>query len=130
MPAMTLAPGGIGGAVVSDNITVTHLLNIKRLAYALREPPAAAFEHAPDVRGAPRAGTARAAASASGPGRCRAAAPARTTGSSGSCAGCSRSSGVADDRPPASVRRPGPAPRRRRTPSTTNGTTHPTAATQ
>jgi acetaldehyde dehydrogenase (acetylating) len=54
VPAMTLAPGGIGGAVVSDNITVTHLLNIKRLAYALREPPAAAFEHAPDVRGAVR----------------------------------------------------------------------------
>ncbi|WP_024286207.1 aldehyde dehydrogenase family protein [Cellulomonas sp. KRMCY2] len=54
VPAMTLAPGGIGGAVVSDNITVTHLLNIKRLAYALHEPPAAAFDHAPDVRGAPR----------------------------------------------------------------------------
>ncbi len=54
MPAMTLAPGGIGGAVVSDNITVHHLLNIKRLAYALHAPPARAFEHAPDVRGAPR----------------------------------------------------------------------------
>ncbi len=54
MPAMTLAPGGIGGAVVSDNITVTHLLNVKRLAFALHDPPAAAYEHAPDVRGAPR----------------------------------------------------------------------------
>jgi len=54
MPAMTLAPGGIGGAVVSDNITVTHLLNVKRLAYALHEPPDAAYQHAPDVRGAPR----------------------------------------------------------------------------
>lgn len=53
-PALTLAPGGIGGSVVSDNITVTHLLNVKRLAYPVREPPAAAFEHAPDVRGAPR----------------------------------------------------------------------------
>jgi acetaldehyde dehydrogenase (acetylating) len=54
MPAMTLAPGGVGGAVVSDNITVTHLLNVKRLAYALHEPPPGAYEHAPDVRGAPR----------------------------------------------------------------------------
>jgi acetaldehyde dehydrogenase (acetylating) len=54
MPAMTLAPGGIGGAVVSDNITVTHLLNVKRLAYPLHDPPAAAYHHAPDVRGAPR----------------------------------------------------------------------------
>jgi acetaldehyde dehydrogenase (acetylating) len=54
MPAMTLAPGGIGGAVVSDNITVSHLLNVKRLAFALHEPPAAAYEHAPDVRGARR----------------------------------------------------------------------------
>ncbi len=54
MPAMTLAPGGIGGAVVSDNITVTHVLNVKRLAYALIDPPPGAFEHAPDVKGAPR----------------------------------------------------------------------------
>lgn len=54
MPALTLAPGGIGGAVVSDNITVTNVLNIKRLAYPLRDPPPGAFEHAPDVRGAPR----------------------------------------------------------------------------
>jgi acetaldehyde dehydrogenase (acetylating) len=53
MPAMTLAPGGIGGAVVSDNITTTHLLNVKRLAYALHDPPRAAYTHAPDVRGAP-----------------------------------------------------------------------------
>lgn len=73
MPAMTLAPGGIGGAVVSDNITVTHLLNVKRLAYALREPPPSAYEHAPDVRGAPRhsasaGATARATAGAA-PGR-------------------------------------------------------------
>ena len=56
MPAMTLAPGGIGGAVVSDNITVTHLLNVKRLAYPLQDPPAGAYEHAPDVRGAPPGG--------------------------------------------------------------------------
>ena len=54
MPAMTLAPGGIGGAVVSDNITVTNLLNVKRLAYKLNDPPPGAYEHAPDVKGAPR----------------------------------------------------------------------------
>ena len=56
MPALTLAPGGVGGAVVSDNITVTNVLNVKRLAYPLRDPPPGAFEHAPDVRGAPLKG--------------------------------------------------------------------------
>ncbi|MGB7982703.1 MAG: aldehyde dehydrogenase family protein [Candidatus Nanopelagicales bacterium] len=56
MPSMTLAPGGVGGAVVSDNITVTHLLNIKRVAYPRREPPAGAYQHAPDVTGAPARG--------------------------------------------------------------------------
>jgi len=76
MPAMTLAPGGIGGAVVSDNITVTHLLNVKRLAYALHDPPEAAYRHAPDVQGAPRE------AGAGGP---RAGLPAApSAGSSGS----------------------------------------------
>jgi len=53
MPALTLAPGGVGGAVVSDNITVANVLNVKRLAYPLHDPPPGAFEHAPDVRGAP-----------------------------------------------------------------------------
>lgn len=43
MPSMTLAPGGIGGSVVSDNISVQHVLNVKRLAYELRRPPAAAL---------------------------------------------------------------------------------------
>ena len=38
---------------MSDNITTTHLLNVKRLAYALHDPPRAAYTHAPDVRGAP-----------------------------------------------------------------------------
>lgn len=42
MPSLTLAPGGLGGASVSDNITVHHVLNIKRLAYELRRPPAEA----------------------------------------------------------------------------------------
>jgi acetaldehyde dehydrogenase (acetylating) len=43
MPSMTLAPGGIGGAVVSDNITVHHLLNVKRVAYEVRRPPTEAW---------------------------------------------------------------------------------------
>jgi acetaldehyde dehydrogenase (acetylating) len=59
MPALTLAPGGIGGAVVSDNITVHHVLNVKRLAYPLHDPPPGAYEHAPDVHGAPRKDTIR-----------------------------------------------------------------------
>lgn len=42
MPSMTLAPGGLGGATVGDNITVHHLLNIKRLAYRTGPPPEAA----------------------------------------------------------------------------------------
>ncbi|MDZ4159846.1 MAG: acetaldehyde dehydrogenase, partial [Anaerolineaceae bacterium] len=50
--SMTLAPGGLGGAVVSDNITVTHLMNIKRLAYEIRKPPELALTLAPDVEGA------------------------------------------------------------------------------
>jgi acetaldehyde dehydrogenase (acetylating) len=48
-PAMTLAPGGIGGAVVSDNITVKHLMNVKRLGYPTARPPALAATPAPDV---------------------------------------------------------------------------------
>lgn len=39
MPSMTLGPGGLGGSVSSDNITVHHLLNVKRLAYHLRDVP-------------------------------------------------------------------------------------------
>ena len=38
-PSLTLAPGGVGGAAVSDNITLTHVLNVKRLAYHLRDAP-------------------------------------------------------------------------------------------
>ena len=38
-PAMTLGCGGFGGNITSDNITPRHLLNIKRLAYALRPRP-------------------------------------------------------------------------------------------
>lgn len=36
-PSMTLATGGIGGGVFSENITVKHVLNIKRLAWGVRE---------------------------------------------------------------------------------------------
>jgi acetaldehyde dehydrogenase (acetylating) len=43
MPSMTLGPGGIGGAMTGDNITVHHLYNVKRLAYELTPPPEAAL---------------------------------------------------------------------------------------
>ncbi len=36
-PSMTLATGGIGGGVFSENIHVKHVLNIKRIAYGVRE---------------------------------------------------------------------------------------------
>ena len=66
MPSLTLAPGGIGGAVVSDNITVTHLLNIKRVAHPRHEPPAEAYLPAPDVMGG-QARRTRGQPAASGP---------------------------------------------------------------
>lgn len=40
MPSFTLGSGGVGGAITGDNITASHLINIKRLAYELNEPPA------------------------------------------------------------------------------------------
>jgi acetaldehyde dehydrogenase (acetylating) len=43
MPALTLGSGGIGGAISGDNITTTHLLNIKRLAYPIKAPPVQAM---------------------------------------------------------------------------------------
>ena len=43
MPSLTLGSGGIGGAITGDNITVHHLYNVKRLAYELDPPPAAAL---------------------------------------------------------------------------------------
>jgi acetaldehyde dehydrogenase (acetylating) len=42
-PAMTLGPGGVGGAISGDNITATHLLNVKRMAYPVKAPPAQAM---------------------------------------------------------------------------------------
>ncbi|MFV0458377.1 MAG: aldehyde dehydrogenase family protein [Actinomycetales bacterium] len=44
-PSLTLGPGGVGGAVVSDNISVEHVLNVKRLAYHLNAPPDLARAH-------------------------------------------------------------------------------------
>lgn len=41
-PSLTLGTGGIGGAIVGDNITVTHLINRKRVAWEI-EP------HSPSV---------------------------------------------------------------------------------
>lgn len=38
-PSMTLATGGLGGGVFSDNITVRHVMNLKRLAWGVREWP-------------------------------------------------------------------------------------------
>lgn len=55
MPSMTLAPGGLGGAVVSDNISVHNLLNVKRLAYETQAPPHAATTLAPGVQPLPAA---------------------------------------------------------------------------
>jgi acetaldehyde dehydrogenase (acetylating) len=47
MPSMTLGPGGIGGAITGDNITVHHMYNVKRLAYEINPPPAEAFTNGP-----------------------------------------------------------------------------------
>jgi acetaldehyde dehydrogenase (acetylating) len=43
MPSMTLGSGGIGGSISGDNITTTHLMNIKRVAYEVRTPPTEAL---------------------------------------------------------------------------------------
>lgn len=48
MPSLTLGPGGIGGAITGDNISVNHLMNIKRLAYEVAPPPPEMFS-APGV---------------------------------------------------------------------------------
>ncbi len=39
MPSLTLGPGGIGGAITGDNVTVYHLFNVKRLAFEAVRPP-------------------------------------------------------------------------------------------
>lgn len=40
IPSLTLGTGGIGGAIVGDNITVAHLINRKRVAWEVESPPA------------------------------------------------------------------------------------------
>jgi acetaldehyde dehydrogenase (acetylating) len=40
-PAMTLGCGAVGGNVTSDNIGPQHLINLKRVAWEVRTPPAA-----------------------------------------------------------------------------------------
>jgi acetaldehyde dehydrogenase (acetylating) len=43
MPSLTLGSGGVGGSITGDNISASHLFNIKRLAYEITAPPPAAF---------------------------------------------------------------------------------------
>ncbi|RLP10936.1 aldehyde dehydrogenase family protein [Propionibacterium australiense] len=50
-PSFTLAPGGVGGAVISDNVSVEHLFNVKRIAYHLNDAPAAARAYGGRVDG-------------------------------------------------------------------------------
>ncbi len=57
MPSMTLGPGGVGGAITGDNITVHHMYNVKRLAYELVTPPPEAFTEGP-ASAAPAASSA------------------------------------------------------------------------
>jgi acetaldehyde dehydrogenase (acetylating) len=44
MPSLTLGPGGIGGAITGDNITVYHLFNVKHMAFEAVKPPQAALK--------------------------------------------------------------------------------------
>lgn len=39
MPSLTLGPGGIGGSITGDNVTVYHLFNVKRMAFEAVRPP-------------------------------------------------------------------------------------------
>jgi len=47
MPSLTLGSGGVGGSITGDNVTATHLINIKRLAYETSSPPLEAFHPGP-----------------------------------------------------------------------------------
>src|SRR5260370_24642329 len=51
-PSMTLGCGAVAGNITSDNIGPRHLLNIKRLAYTVRQPEEA-FEMPLDYTAAP-----------------------------------------------------------------------------
>lgn len=37
-PTFTIGPGGVGGAVTSDNVTLKHVLNVRRVLWPVREP--------------------------------------------------------------------------------------------
>lgn len=52
-PSLTLAPGGIGGAAVSDNITLKHVLNVRRVARHKQAPPDVARAHGGRLDGTP-----------------------------------------------------------------------------
>jgi hypothetical protein len=62
-PSMTLGCGAVAGNITSDNIGPQHLINIKRLAYAVRRPEEALQipdTAAPPVQAVPRPGIAAA----------------------------------------------------------------------
>lgn len=49
-PSMTLGCGAIAGNITSDNVGPQHLLNIKRIAYAVRTPAEAFPDQAPSTQ--------------------------------------------------------------------------------
>lgn len=51
IPSLTLGAGGVGGSITGDNVTVSHLFNVKRLVYETSAPPLAAM-----IPGEPRVG--------------------------------------------------------------------------
>jgi acetaldehyde dehydrogenase (acetylating) len=71
-PSMTLGCGTWGGSITADNVTPLHLVNIKRLAFGIRDPKGAVKPQPVDFRpasggaGAAAGGQAPAAAPASG----------------------------------------------------------------
>lgn len=48
IPSLTLGAGGVGGSITGDNISVFHLMNVKRLAYENNNPPDVLFNTLPD----------------------------------------------------------------------------------
>ena len=60
LPSMTLGCGAMAGNITSDNVGPLHLINVKRLAYAVRKPEEA-FE-VPDVKTGARPAPAKSAA--------------------------------------------------------------------
>jgi acetaldehyde dehydrogenase (acetylating) len=54
-PSLVLGTGGMGGGITSDNITVRHLMNVKRLAYEIHgfDPPKAVAVAKPPAAAAP-----------------------------------------------------------------------------